>query len=146
MHRRAHDVEARQHVVGVIERPIRADVDLGADEDPERSELPVETPRFLDPGRDALGTEAVRHSQTRRVVGDRVVRIALVARAPRHGLQRVVPVRPIRVSVEIATHLALRDERWQRVRHRGVDLAVILAQLGRDPGHPERVVDVLLRP
>ena len=36
MHRGRHDVETSEDVTRVVERPIRADVDLGADEDAER--------------------------------------------------------------------------------------------------------------
>ena len=35
-------VDARQHVVGVVERAVLEDVDLDAGEDPERRELLVE--------------------------------------------------------------------------------------------------------
>ena len=55
-------------------------------------------------------------------------------------------VRPIRVGVEIAAHVADRDQCWQRVRERGIDLAVILTQLRGDRVHAERRVDLFFAP
>ena len=78
------------------------------------------------------------------MVGHRDVRVALVARAADHRGEGVAPIGPVRVRMEIALQVLDRDQDGQRVRERGVDLAVILAELGRDPIHAERGVDVLL--
>ena len=59
----------------------------------------------------AEGSEAVRHPETGRVVGDGEIRVALVARAAGHVCERVAAVRPIGVGVEIAAYLVERDER-----------------------------------
>jgi len=40
--RRGHDLEAREHVVGVVEAPVGPDLDLGPDEDAERRQLLIE--------------------------------------------------------------------------------------------------------
>jgi hypothetical protein len=61
-----------------------------------------------------------------------------------HDIDRVAPVAPIGVHVQIATHVADGQQHRQGTGKRRVDLAVALAQLGSDVGEVESGVDVRL--
>jgi len=58
MHRGGHDVELGEKLVRIVERPIRADVDLGADDDAERRELRIQARRVGEPCRDPFREES----------------------------------------------------------------------------------------
>ena len=79
------------------------------------------------------------------MVGQREVAIAAPLRLERHLLDRALPVRrPRRVAVELADEVARLDERRQAAVARGLELAAVLAQLGRDEGVAEEAVELLL--
>ena len=82
----------------------------------------VERPRFI---------QAVGHGQRFRMIGDRDVFEPAFARRTRHGLERLAPVRLGRVHVEIAAQVARLDEGRQRAGGRGLQLAAVFTQLGR---------------
>ena len=71
----------------------------------------------------------------RRVVADRDVLVAEVARGERHLLDRRLPVGPGRVAVQVAADLRELDE------GRRIAVERRLAQLGRAPRQPEQRVD-----
>jgi hypothetical protein len=48
------------------------------------------------------------------------------------------------VHVQVAAQVGALDQRRQSARGGGLDLAAVLAQFGRNPGQPERGVDLLL--
>ena len=110
----------------------------------ERRELRVQLGDLLAPRGDALEIEAIGHPESDRVVGHRDVRVALVARTVDHVAKGVPAIGPIGVRVQITLQLLDAHERGQGVRERRIDLAVILAELGRDPIHAERGVDLFL--
>ena len=141
--RRGHDVKSREDLVGVVEPAVGADVDLRAHEDAERRELRVERRGLGEAGLDPFERKSVRHPKPRRVVGDGEIAVAFRLRPQRHRLERVAAVGPVRVRVKVAPDVADRDERGKGVPRRRVDLAAVLAQLRRDPVHPERGVDLL---
>jgi hypothetical protein len=80
VHARDHDVDAREHLVVVVERAVLEDVDLDAREDAERRELLVERRDDLELLGEAVTREPVRDREARRVVGEREV---LVPERPR---------------------------------------------------------------
>ena len=138
MERELHPVELGEHVVGEVERPVGADVALGAAQDAEGSEQLVRRRDLL-----ALAAEVVRgqtrdDADVRRVVADREVLIAELLRGAGHLLDRGLPVRPRRMHVQIAADLGHLDER------RRLAPEAVLAQLRRYPGQPELRVDGLL--
>ena len=84
-------------------------------------------------------------AQVVRVVGDREVLVAARDGLERHLLDGVVPVRrPRRVRVEVPLQLLELDELGQRPLARRLQLAGVLAQLGRDELVAEELVQLLL--
>ena len=130
-------VEAREVLVGDVELAVRADVDLDPLQELERHERV----QLVDPLALLLQPPV---AQAVRVVADRVVRVPLLDRARDHRLERVAAVRPGRVRVQVAAQVAGLDQLRQPVAARGVELAEILAELGRDPVVAEERVDLLL--
>ena len=143
MQRRDHPVEPAELLVGQVERPVDADVDLDAAQDAERRELLVQRRDLL-----ALLLQAAV-AQALGVVADRQVVVAAAHRGSHHLGERRAAVRPGRVAVQLAAQRAVRDELGQPVAAPGVEprrvqLACALAQLGRDPRVAEERVDALL--
>ena len=66
-----------------------------------------------------------------------------VPRRLRHRARGVLAVGLGRVHVQVAAQIAAFDEVGQLASRRGLDLAAPFAQLGRNPGEPERLVDLL---
>ena len=106
-----HPVELGQHVVGQVERAVAADVDLGAAQDPERRELLVRGGDLLGLAAQRVGVEARDDAHVRRVVADREVLVAELARRERHLEHGRPAVRPGRVAVEVAADVGELDER-----------------------------------
>ena len=79
------------------------------------------------------------------MVGDGVVLVAARRRALEHLLERALAVgRPVRVRVQVAAHVAQLDELRQLAAPRRLELAAVLAQLGRDRLVAEELVDLVL--
>jgi hypothetical protein len=89
-----------------------------------------------------LDLEILLGERTARMVRDRHVGAAAVAGCKRHLLERVLPVRPRRVAVELALDVRELDEHRQLTLARGLELARVLAQLRRDELVPEPLVDL----
>ena len=87
---------------------------------------------------------AARHRQVAGVIGDRDVLAARGACGARHRLDRVGAVGPVGLGLEIAAQGAVLDQPRQAARAGGLDLALVLAQLGRDVRQVEARVDLLL--
>ena len=79
-----------------------------------------------------------------RVVGDRDVLVAALARRLGHLLDRGVAVGGGGVHVQVAADVAQLDQLRQLALAGCGQLAAVLAQLGRDPLHAEPLVDLLL--
>ena len=134
---RLHPVELGQQVVGQVERTVAADVALGAAQEAERRELLVGGRDLLGLAAHAVGVEAGDGADADRVVADRQVLVAALARGPAHLQDRRPAVRPGRVAVQVAADLRHLDE----LRDLG---RAGLAQLGRDERQAERGEDALL--
>ena len=138
---RDHDVELGEHVVVVIERTVALDIDLGGTERDDtvlRSEIAREA---------ALRAKLVRIEPDApaapRVVGDRVIRIAL-ARGRDHALERILPVAPRAMHVEIAAQIAERNGLRERAGERRIEFTDAEPHLGRDERQADRRIDLFL--
>jgi sugar diacid utilization regulator len=98
-----HDVELVKKRRILVERPVFEDVDLDPGEDLKRRELVVESPHDLKLLSESFGREPTRDGQTRRVVSQRDVVVAEVARGPRHLLDGRAAVAPVGMCVQITT-------------------------------------------
>ena len=139
-----HPVEALEQLVGVVERAVREDVALGADQDLDALEALVERVDLVDPPLELLRRDVVAEAVRGRVVGDRDVLQPALARRQRHLLGGLQTVRRGRVHVQVALEVGERHQLGQRVLARRLELAAALAQLGRDPRQAEPLVDRLL--
>ena len=105
VHARDDHVDALEHVVGVVERAVFEDVDLDAGEDPERRELLVELGDDVELLEQPLARQPVGDREAGRVVGEREVLVAEVARLLGHRADRVAAVGPVGVAVQVAAQL-----------------------------------------
>ena len=143
-----HDrvVELPQDLVRVVEGAAVEDVALGPRQDRDRPfELLVERP---DPGPvhpQGLGVEPLRDDERRGVVRDADVLVSPFNRRAHHCLQVVHAVRRVRVNVEVPADILELDEPRESAGPGGLDLPVLLPELGRDPREAEGRVDALLR-
>src|SRR5207245_9611741 len=93
---------------------------------------------------EARGGEAAGHGRGPRMVGDDDVLVTPRLRGRDQGLDWVVAVRPLGVSVEVAAEVADLDQGRETPAQGGLDLSGILAELGGNPGEPHRAVELLL--
>ena len=75
------------------------------------------------------------------MVGDRDVLMAKTMRRRCHRLEVVLTVRGGGVHVQIAAQIADSDEHRQRASDGRLDFPAMLAQLGLDPRHAQRLID-----
>ena len=78
------------------------------------------------------------------VIGQRHVRVALGLGGLGHVFEGLGAVGPVGVRVQVALDVAELDQLRQAARLGGFDLALVLAQLGRDPRQPQALVDARL--
>ena len=142
--RDADHVELGERLVVDVERAVPVDVDLGAGEQADAVELGVEALDLAPLAAELPRVTAARHGEAHGVVGDGDVCEARFLRGARHRLQRVGAVGPVGLRLEVAAEIARLDQARERARARRLDLALVLAQLGRDPGEAEAVVELLL--
>ena len=157
MDRGDDQVEAGQQVVLEIEPAVGADLELATVEEAETlgrrpgrcrpgcllgREPGVERGDHLGLLGDPVRGQPVRDRERLRVVGQDLVRVASGAGGLGHDLDRVVAVGPVGMAVEVAAQVGQVDERREPAGDRGLDLAMILAQLGLDVGQPEEGVRV----
>ena len=103
---RLHPVELGQHVVGEVEPAVGEDVALDPAQDAERRERLVGRGDLLGLAADVVGREPADRADGRRVVADREVLVAAVARRAAHLLHARPAVRPGRVAVQVAADVA----------------------------------------
>ena len=89
--------------------------------------------------------EPVGHRERLAVIGDGDVREAGGPGGERHGFGVGAAVGGGRVHVQIAAQVGERQQAWQCAALGGLDLAAVLAQLGRNVREAERPVDLFLR-
>ena len=114
--RRDDPVALGEDVVGQRERPVDADVDLD----------PLQQPEGLEPFVERVDLEVLLGKCPARMVCDREVPVAALARGERHLLQRLAAVRVRRVRVQVALDVAELDELRQLSVARGLQLAGVL--------------------
>ena len=132
VHAGLHPVELGEHVVGEVEPAVGQDVALDPAQDAERRQQLVGGRDLLALAADVVGREAADGADGRRVVADRDVLVAALARRAAHLLDARAAVRPRRVAVQVAADVGDLDERRRLAAERR------LAQLGRAPGEAER--------
>src|SRR5208337_2040124 len=104
----------------------------------------VQSVDLLDLTRQASCVKPVSDRQPLAVVRDREIFIVARPGRLRHLLNGGRSVAPRRVDVEVATDVGERDEFRQGASAREHDFAAVLAQLWRDKGKAELLVDLLL--
>ena len=78
------------------------------------------------------------------VVGQDLVGVAAAAGRLDHDLDRLVPVRPVGVAVQVAAEIAELEQAREGAGERRLDLAGVLAQLRLDEREAEEVVGLRL--
>jgi hypothetical protein len=133
-----HPLELGQRVVGEVEPTVGEDVALDPAQDAERRQRVVGRRDLLGLPADVVGVRPWTAPTAGRVVADREVVVAALARGAAHLLDARASVRPRRVAVQVAADVGRRDERRRLAAERR------LAQLRRAPRQAERGVDGLL--
>ena len=141
---RQHHVQLGKEVIREIHAPVGQDVALAPGEDADPV-LRLERPDARDLLAQLLGREPARHRRGARVVGDDDVLVAARLGLGHQPLERQPPVGPVRVGVQVPADVLRGDEVRQTAAERRLDLARVLAQLGRDPRQADRLVDLRLR-
>src|SRR6266545_262764 len=140
---RDHPIEPGERLRGQVERAVGQDVHLDAGEETRLAPLAIQRGDTLALLRQPLLVEPERARA--RVIRDGEVPSAAASRLVRELLERGAGVgRRPRVDVQVAEHVPLLDETWERARLGSLKLAGALAQLGRDPGQPDGLEHVLL--
>ena len=104
-----HPVELGEDVVGEVEPAVGEDVALDPAQDAERRQHLVGGRDLLGLAADVVGREAADGADRRRVVADREVLVAALARGAAHLLDARPPVRPGRVAVQVAADVGRRS-------------------------------------
>ena len=101
---------SREQLVGVVERAVGADVDLRAGEQAEARVAVLASRRAISSIRSQqrVAADVVAEAVAGRVVGDREVGVAALARRLGHLLERVAAVGEGRVAVEVAADVGER--------------------------------------
>ncbi len=142
-----HVIEPGQHIVGIVERAIRQDIALGSFEDVELAAEGLVELVDLRPLRpDALDTQPAGIARRSRMVGDSQVLQATIARCRRHFRERGRSIAPVGVAMKGTGQIVELDEFGEIPRFRGIDLAGILAELGRDLSQTQRREELGLGP
>ncbi len=144
VNRADREVEPLQDRIGQIERAVVEDVDLARLEDADAAKAVVEGVDFVDLAGQPIRVQAAGHGGALRVVGDGEVVVAPLLGGQRHFPDREFAVGGGGVGVKVALDPRQGDELGERALGGGLDLALVLAQLGRDPRQAELVVDLLL--
>ena len=144
MHRADHEVEPGQHLVRVVQRAVGQDVALAPGEHGDARVLRLDGSDLRDVSGQLLRVEAAGDPRRGAVVRDRHVLVPARLRRRHERLDRVVAVGGVGVAVQVAAHVAELDEPRELAPRGGLDLARVLAQLGRDPRQADRGVDLLL--
>ncbi len=141
---RHHDLELVQHRRGPVQRAVLQDVRLGTLEEPD-PHLLLDPIDLLPLPPEAVDRQAAGVARALRVVGDGEVLHPQGLRTAGHVLHRGAAVRPERVAVDHAPHVLLPDQVGREGPVAGgLELALVLAELGRHEGEAQGPVEGLL--
>ena len=98
-------VQRFEHVVGVVESAVSANVDLGTGQQFDVAEPVFQQPDFVNVFLQAFDAEAVRYAPSGRVVGDGDIFVAALAGGHGHELRGITPVAPLGVDVKVALEI-----------------------------------------
>ncbi len=139
-----HQIEARQKLVGVIQRAIGFDLHLAGVQDENA------IPKLLLNLFDLFGlflvplhAQAACHAQADRMIGNGNDLHAAFRGSPRHLQHGELPVAPGGVHLQVCLHILFLDQPGELVRFCGLDLAAVFAYFGRHPWKPKDLVDFL---
>src|SRR2546426_1324007 len=144
MQRRADDIEFVQELSLEVERAIILYLHLDSLQYDERRELLVELVNLLPLPPEPLLREAVRYPHRDRVVGHRDEVVAQLHRPLRHALDLLRSVAPDAVHLDVSLNLIQAHQGGEVPSLRGLDLALVFPELGRDVLKPEPGEDLLL--
>lgn len=141
-----HEIELLEEGIREVERAVGEDIDLGPLEEAEalRFERAVEGVDLLHLPAQAVGGEAAGVFHALGVVADRNIGIAHADAVVGDLAQGERPVARVGVDVEVALDVAVIEDGREAVGEGELDLAAVLAHLGRNPGQAEGGVDLLL--
>ena len=136
MHRRHHPVQHRQHFIGKIHRPVRANVHLGTAKNGHRVAV-LQPLQQLNLSPQPLRRQAVGNPQPLRMVGNRHILVAHPRHRGHHRLQRKLAVAPVGMHMQVAPQVARRHQIGQMPVAGRVNLVGAPPQLRRNPGQPQ---------
>lgn len=144
VHRGHHHVELGQGRIGQVEPAVLEDVDLDALEDRRAGRFFVQPVDFPDLARHPARVEAMGHGDAPAMVGERDILVTELVRRLDHGLDGRGAVGPVGMDMKIAAQVRQGHEVGQLVGLGQRDLAAVLAQLRRDEGESQLLVDLFL--
>ncbi len=145
VHAADHQIQLGEGVGREVERAIFHDVTLDAGEDADTERPLVQCAHMPRESYGARFIQAVGHGDGLRMIGDGDVFVTHVLRRLGHLLQRRPAIGFGGVHVDVAADVFELDQRGDAAFRGGLDFAGVFAQLGRNPGEAERLVNLLLR-
>ena len=141
MDRGDHEIEPGEHRLVEVDAAVLEDVGFDTLQHPDAREPSVHLVDLVRLAREVAGLEAAGVRRGLAVVGDADVLVAGRAAGQGELLDRVRAVGVTRVAVEKAAQVAPVEQTRQGVVLGGLDLALALAQLGRNAVEAERRVE-----
>ena len=124
-----YHVQGGEQLLLLVEGAVFEDVDLDAGEDPERSQLLVESGHVFELAQEAFTVQTVRHREPGTVVGEHQILVPQVARRLGHLPDGAATIGPVRVAVTVAPQLP--PQGGGRRRRLGKRLLLQMGQIRR---------------
>ena len=145
VHGHDHEIEFGENLVRIVECPVRQNVNFGALQDTKWCQSFVE---FADPlalFAQTLDGQAAGHGEGSGMIRNDQVLVAARASSFAHPLEWLVSVAPIGVHMEVAADIPLLDKHGQAMLAGRLDLTTVLPQLGWNPIHSQKRIDLMFR-
>jgi hypothetical protein len=144
MHRSQHQVEARQKVIGIIERAVGFDLHFrGVQNKDLIAKLLLDLLDLRGLLLVLFDAQSACDAEADRMVGERDDLDAALCRGARHLQHGQFPVAPRGMHLQVRFDVFDLDQLREFICLRGLHLAAVFAQLGRDPRQAERFVHFL---
>ena len=141
------EIEARQHVVRIVQRAVGQNVGLDAFEDPEvLAEALVQSVGFPMLLGDLLDRETARIVRGLGMIGDPEICETALASCLSHRLQGLRAVGGVRVAVKDPPQVLVCDQLRQLALHSQFDLVAPFPQFRIDERQAESAIDLDLAP
>ena len=142
---RHNEIEAGEHVVGIVEGAISKNIGLDALQDPEvLPEFPVDPIDFAMLLLDPLDRQPTGVVGGLGMIGDAEILETALARGLGHRFQGLGAIGRVGMAVQDSAQVLVGHEPGQLPFQGSLDFAAPLAQFRLDEGQPERAVNVLL--